>query len=1003
MDYSKSCYKRIMLEAALFFIMLIMLSFPSLYVYADNPASSVTPFYTLVNGEKVYVLDIKNLGYYLFLPAEADANSISFYSNNYEQVLIKNDDALSEELDISNSIPNENNVYEADLLIVPDPDDTSLSETVHLNIMKGKDIGTVYYNSDDIENRGMRWVDANRNNHGTGSVIVIDQNGNTIYDGQTEDIHIRGSSAIIAPKKSYQIKLSKKTALVGTEKGKKWVLLAMYYDPLRINDKIMKDIANISDDKYSAKEAFVNLYYDGAYRGVYNLSEKNEIKSNRIDITNMEEYYESQYPEYGDTANLATSKNKYNNTIQYDESLEGPEVLGGYLIEMNSYIMDSPNGFFFTANDLERAVTISSPELGSKEVVTYISEFFQDFSNAIYSSEEKAGWNPDTGLFYYDYCNLDSLVNSYLLQTISSNGDGFWKSQFFYKDANEMMRSGPIWDMDNTFGMLADRQADPYEDILTTQAISGGLINIPSFRSKLKERYFSHYQSIMASLLGEDDKVSSFMDLYESVKPDLLMDAVLWPVKYKTHDGLMQWAENESLDVIAEYRVDWIRKHKEYLDLYFGSMDEPEETSHIYEKAVYENEEYHKRVCTKCGDVLSYEHVWDGGNVQKEANCVEKGSLLYTCTICDGTRIVPIPVTSSHSLVCVEEKPSTYESDGNIEYYICSNCGKLFKDSAASVEINENDIIISKKDHPVVYRIYGQDRYETSLKVASDFKERLGQEKFNSVIVACGTNYADALSGSYLSSVKKAPILLVDKRKDHIGLVQDFIRANLETGGTIYLLGGAAVVPESVTAGLGGFNVKRLWGQDRYETNIAILEEAGGVEDMIMICSGTNFADCMSAAALGKPILLVKSAVSNSQLAYIKSLNNKSFQIAGGTGAVNEKIEATLMNYGMVTRIGGADRYETSANLANAFFGNSEGAIIAYGRDFPDGLCGGGLANIMGVPLLLAAEGKIDAAQSFMADKNVNKAAVLGGPSLISDINTLKLFGLEDEGVITIK
>ena len=33
----------------------------------------------------------------------------------------------------------------------------------------------------------------------------------------------------------------------------------MYYDPLRVNDKVTKDIANGPDDNYSAKKTFINL------------------------------------------------------------------------------------------------------------------------------------------------------------------------------------------------------------------------------------------------------------------------------------------------------------------------------------------------------------------------------------------------------------------------------------------------------------------------------------------------------------------------------------------------------------------------------------------------------------------------------------------------------------------------------------------------------------------------------------------------------------------------
>ena len=1012
MKSMKLSFKRVFIAFAAIITLTLLFSPSSKHAYAEEPASYSTPFYADVNGEKVYVLELQDIGWYLFLPSETDSTHIKLCSDDGRQVFFISGEAMTEELDISMSEPNEKSVYDADIAIFSDTGSSDKYEMVHLNIMKGNNVGTVYYNSDNIADFGREWIDTNRENRGTGTALITDPDGGIIYDGVIEDIHIRGRTSIRDPKKGYQIKLSKKTALVGEEKGKKWLLLAMYKDPLRINDTIMKNVAKVSDDRFAADSTIVNLYYDGCYRGVYELSEKNEVKTNRVDITDMEEYYEDKYPDYGDSVSFSTAKNKYGNTIHFQKGLEGPDEFGGYLMEMNDQNLDPSDGFFFTANGIKRYVTIDSPELGSKEAVNYISEYFQGFVNSVYGqSGDSRGWDPDTGKFYYDYCDLDSLVNTYLLQTIASNSDTFWKSQYFYKDLNEIMYAGPIWDMDLTFGTGWSGRIGPQEDFCSTKMISGGLINIPSFRATLKERYFKQYQSIMASLLGEDDKVSSFMDVYETVKPNLLMDAVLWPLKYQCGNGSLQWDENESLDVIAEYRVDWIRKHKAFLDSYFDGMNDPEETAHVYGEPEYENEEFHIRYCKSCGEALRNEHVWDEGTIQKEANCTEEGLISYTCALCGGTKTVTVPVNSKHVMSHVERKEPTYEENGNTEYFECSLCKKVFNDEAGTTEIRIEDTVIPKKEKPVVYRFYVGTRYETALKAAEEFREQLGTDKLSSVIIACGTNYADALSGSYLSSVRKAPILLTDTKKDHIDLVRNYINDHVKKGGTVYLLGGPAVVPDSVKTGLGDFVVTRLWGADRYETNMAVLKEAGIASEDILVCSGMNFPDSLSAAAAGSPIILVKNEIQSFQKEYLQDLTGKKIYIIGGEGAVNEKIFSSFEAFGTVERIGGTDRYETSALFADKFFDNCEGAVLAYGKDFPDGLCGGALANIKGVPLLLTAEGKIDAARSFIAKKAGSfiddggkiKADILGGPALISDENALTAFGIENVGKVVIK
>lgn len=46
----------------------------------------------------------------------------------------------------------------------------------------------------------------------------------------------------------------------------------------------------------------------------------------------------------------------------------------------------------------------------------------------------------------------------------------------------------------------------------------------------------------------------------------------------------------------------------------------------------------------------------------------------------------------------VEAKKATAKKDGNIEYYICNNCGKLYKDAEGKIEIKKADTVVKAKD-----------------------------------------------------------------------------------------------------------------------------------------------------------------------------------------------------------------------------------------------------------------------------------------------------------------
>ena len=111
---------------------------------------------------------------------------------------------------------------------------------------------------------------------------------------------------------------------------------------------------------------------------------------------------------------------------------------------------------------------------------------------------------------------------------------------------------------------------------------------------------------------------------------------------------------------------------------------------------------------------------------------------------------------------------------------------------------------------------------KTALSVADALKDTLKVEKFDAVIIATGVNekFADALAGSYLANMKKAPILLYT----NAGLSAEtvaFIQANLKENGTVYILGGKNAVPELYETELAQYNVERLGDKFEYYAHVA--------------------------------------------------------------------------------------------------------------------------------------------------------------------------------------
>lgn len=751
--------------------------------------------------------------------------------------------------------------------------ETVPGEGVSYETMQSANIASVHFFSKDPQ-KGFDYVNTDKENKAKGEIYMFDESFDEIYHGSIDTIKGRGNTTWkFTDKKSYQIKLDKKADLLdpenGSQKAKKWILLANPFDPTLMRNYMIYNFGKEIGLENSPEGRPVDFYYDGVYRGSYYLCEKVEIGDGRVEIEDLEKDVENANPDVDfDELSEVTGTSSKGLEIKYEEGITEPEdISGGYLIELDSIYYEEEKSWFKYYGLC--AASIKSPEYNSEAMVDYTSGLLSDLYR--YCLDSNKGKNDGSKLS--EMIDMDSFARYFLVNEWFGNGDVWTSSTFVYKPrGDKKLYAGPLWDCDSTMQGRTDEKT--YDFWFATkdglQPLADQMFRMPVFRRRVKKVYEEDFRSVIFDILlgtKEGQYLKPALAMKEELAASEAMDYRIWGIN----------------DCLGSYSL----------------SDTPEEN--------YE-------------DIMNW--------MQNRAEWVDK---------------------------------------------------EIMADSFA----------------PKYDRIYGDTRYETSLKTANAFKEKLGVDKFDNIILACGTNYADALAGSYLSSVKKAPILLVDNKQDHIDAVQAYIKANVKSDGMIYMLGGEAVVPETVIAGLDGYNTVRLGGKDRYETNVLILKEAAkdaGEVNEYLVASGTGFADSLSASAVGKPIILVKNAVQNSQAAYIDSLKGKQFYIIGGTGAVNTEIESVLKALGSVKRIDGATRYETSANVAAEFFDKPASAVVAYGANFPDGLCGGPLACSMDGPLLLAAKGKADAAITYANKSGVNNGAILGGPTLINDVDGKMIF-----------
>jgi putative cell wall-binding protein len=275
-------------------------------------------------------------------------------------------------------------------------------------------------------------------------------------------------------------------------------------------------------------------------------------------------------------------------------------------------------------------------------------------------------------------------------------------------------------------------------------------------------------------------------------------------------------------------------------------------------------------------------------------------------------------------------------------------------------------------------RLSGSDRYETSVKISQK-----GWSSSNTVVLAVGTNFPDALAGAPLADKYNAPILLVTKDGLPYTVKKELGRLNAKNA---YILGGTSVISKNIESQLKnlGISSTRIAGEDRYETAAKIAKIVGGSKAVVTY--GGDFPDSLAiapvAAKNNMPILLTeKSYVPANTKEALK--NYGSSILVGGTGVVSEKVKNQLPS---AKRIAGRDRYETAAKVTETYYSSAGKTMIATGESFADALTGSVLAAKSSSPVMLVQSNHVPSSvQNTIEKLDIDQFTIIGGTAVISE------------------
>ncbi|WP_158068377.1 cell wall-binding repeat-containing protein [Serinicoccus sp. CNJ-927] len=294
---------------------------------------------------------------------------------------------------------------------------------------------------------------------------------------------------------------------------------------------------------------------------------------------------------------------------------------------------------------------------------------------------------------------------------------------------------------------------------------------------------------------------------------------------------------------------------------------------------------------------------------------------------------------------------------------------------------------------PMVERVFGSDRYDTAAEISALYPD------IETVYVASGTGFADAMSGSPAASQglvprmmttpdgDPAPVLLT--KNDRLPNTTAAALGELDPS-NIVILGGDGAVNGDVEAELASYGeVTRVEGTDRYETSANLAMMFGGDVDTVYLASGADaaYADALTGAARAgsetAPVLLTRpDMVPAATAEALATLNPDNVIVLGGEGAVSDAVYTAVQ---ADDRIAGANRYETAVAISQEHEPDVEIVHIASGRDFPDALAGSALAGTQDVPVLLTKPDQLPSATLAELERlSPERVVILGGTKAVS-------------------
>ncbi|MBQ3453225.1 CotH kinase family protein [Candidatus Saccharibacteria bacterium] len=349
-------------------------------------------------------------------------------------------------------------------------------------------------------------------------LTLVDGDGTKTYRGV--QLKGRGNSTWAVEKKPYQIELQRRADPFNLGRGRKWILLADYFDETHLRNDTAFYLEEMLGEEFPVRGTYAEVFIDETELGLYFVTNKVEISKNSVDLRDPL----------------------------------------GILVEVDNLHGSSAECYRTSESICLVVEDTVDPEM-EKEA---IRDFLKDFDRL-----EVVAKSGDYKTVR-EVIDVESFAKYYLLSEFTVNPDAYTSSWFLYKDGpNDKIHAGPGWDFDLALGnrrwvwtdnenfyspeetmvrRIEAMRNDDKRDVNTTRVMYY-LMDMPEFRAEVERIYTER-------LSGRFDELKRhIITTAAEIAPAAEADNARWGRGnfYENVDYLLDWLSRRYRHFEAEY------------------------------------------------------------------------------------------------------------------------------------------------------------------------------------------------------------------------------------------------------------------------------------------------------------------------------------------------------------------------------------------------------------------------------------------------------------------